>query len=105
MRDGLLAHLPAEQNRATFDFAGKIKQADLEILNLHADGIDLGEGVFSALLGLGSLGLTAGERNYIDVRASVEKDAVSERLHLSFNFFHELFAGDRGTQKRFEYGH
>ena len=105
VRDGLFAHLPAKQDGASFDFAGKIQQADFEILDLDADGIDLGEGIFGALLGLGSLGLAAGERNYIDVRSSVEKDAVSERLHLGLNFFHELLTSNRGTQKRFEHRH
>ena len=45
-----------------------------------------------------------GKGNYIDVRASVEKDTVSERLHLGFNVFHKLLTGNRSTQKRFENG-
>jgi hypothetical protein len=35
MSDGGFAHLPAEQDDAALDFAGKIEQSDIEIFNLH----------------------------------------------------------------------
>ena len=39
--DGGFAHLPTEQNDLAAEFAGKVEQADVEVLYLHADGIDL----------------------------------------------------------------
>src|SRR5271166_2938667 len=102
--DGGFAHPPAEQYDAAFDFAGKIEQADVEILHLYADGVDFSDGVFGTLLGLGALRLAAGDGNHIDASAAVQKNAVIERLHLGFNFFHDFLAADGGTQKRFEDG-
>lgn len=102
--DGVFSRPPAEQDDAAFDFAGKIEQADVDIFDLDADGIDFGESVFGALLGLGALGLAAGDGYYIDVSAAVEEDAVIERLHLGFNVFHDLLAADGGAQERFEHG-
>jgi hypothetical protein len=102
--DGGFAHPPAEQDYATFDFAGKVEQAYIEIFDLDADGVDLGEGVFGALFCLGAFGLAAGDGDYVDVRATVEKDAVIERLHFALDLFHQLLAGDRGAQQGFQHG-
>jgi len=101
--DGFFAQLPAEKNDLAFDFAGKIEQADAEIFDLHADGIDFGERIAHALLGLGALGFAAGDGNDVDEGAAVEKDAVVGGLHLGLNFVHQLFAGDGAAQKRFEH--
>jgi hypothetical protein len=88
-----------QQNHAAFHFAGKIEQANVEIFHLHADGVDFGERIFGTLFGFGALGLAAGDRNHIDVGATVEKNAVIERLHFGFDFFHGLLAVDRCAQQ------
>ena len=74
------------------------------ILHLYADGIDFGKSVFGALFGLGALGLAAGDGDHVDVRATVQEDAMIERLHLALDFFHELLAADGGAQQRLKYG-
>jgi hypothetical protein len=104
MCDGFLAELPAQQDDLSIDFAGKIKQADVEILDLNADRIDLGEGIFGALLGLGALGFAPCDGDNIDVGSAVEKDAMGERLLFSLNFFDQILGGDRSAQQRFEHG-
>jgi hypothetical protein len=38
------------------------------------------------------------------VSATVEEDAVIERLHLALDLFHQLLTLDRGTQKRLQHG-
>ena len=43
----MFTHLPAEQDDATLDFAGKIEQTDVEVFNLDSNGINFGESVFS----------------------------------------------------------
>ena len=47
-------------------FAGKVEQADVEVLHLHADGVDLGQGVFDALQGLVAFGLAPRQMDDID---------------------------------------
>ena len=104
MSDGGFAHPPAQEHDAAFDFAGKIEQADVNVFDLHADGVDFGESVFGALLGLGALSLAAGDGDHVNVRSTVQKNAVTERLHLAFKIFHDLLAADSGAQQRFEDG-
>src|ERR1700693_1762169 len=101
--DGVFTHPPAEQHDVAFNFAGKIEQADVEILHLHANGVDFGERIFGALFSLVALGLAARDRDHVDVSATVQENAVIERLHFGFDFFHDLLAADGGAQKRFEH--
>jgi hypothetical protein len=97
MSNGLFAHLPAEQDDAAFDLTGEIEQADVDVFHLDADGVDFREGIFGALFCLDALGFAAGDRNNVDVSASVEKDAMMQSLHLRFDFLHDLLAADRGA--------
>jgi hypothetical protein len=101
--DGVLAHLPAQQDHAAFDFTGEIKQADIQIFDLNADGVDFGESIFGALFGLGALGLAAGDGNHVDAGSAVEEDALIERLHLRLDFLDEVLAADRRSQQRFQH--
>ena len=41
--DSLLSQLPAEQDGASINVAGKVEQADVEVFDLHAGGVDFGE--------------------------------------------------------------
>jgi hypothetical protein len=47
--NGFLPHLPAQQEDLAFNFAGKVEQANIDILDLHANGIDLGQRILGAL--------------------------------------------------------
>src|ERR1700758_1312045 len=67
VRDRCLAQLPAQQDDLALDFAGKVQQADVEILHLDSDRVNFGEGVFRALLSLSPLGLASGHREHVDV--------------------------------------
>jgi hypothetical protein len=98
-----LAHLPAEQHDAAFDDARKIEQADVDIFDLHADGIDFGERIFGPLFGLGAFGFAPRNGHNINMRATVEKDAMGQRLHFGLDLFHEFLATDGRAQKRFEH--
>lgn len=102
--DGFFSTLPTQENDPAIDLAGKIEQADIDVFDLHTDGIDLGEGVFGALLGLAALGFAAGDGDNIHVRPAIQKNPVAERLHLALDLFHQLLAVDGGAQKGFEDG-
>src|SRR5579859_209073 len=56
-----LPEFPAEQNDLPFHLARKIEQSDVEILHLHADGIDLSQCILGALFRFCPLGLAPGE--------------------------------------------
>ena len=86
--NGFFAQFPAEKNDLAFDLAGKIEQADAQVFDLHADGIDFGESVAHALLGFGALGFAARDGNDVDESATVEEDAVVGGLHLGLDFVH-----------------
>ena len=101
--NGGFSHFPAQQYDMAFDLARKIEQANVDIFDLDSDGVDLGEGVFGALFGLGTLRFAAGHGHDVDVGAAVEEDAVSKSLHFGFDFFHDLLAADGRAQKRFEH--
>ena len=60
VRDLLFAQLPAQQNGLALDEAGEIEEPDVEVFDLHADGVDLMHGVFNALQRLVALGASAG---------------------------------------------
>ena len=101
--NGGLAHLPAEQHNPAFDDARKIEQADVEIFDLHADGIDFGEGIFGPLFSLGALGLAPRDGHNVNMRTTVEKDAMGQCLHFGLDLFHEFLAADGRAQKRLEH--
>ena len=82
---------------------GKSSRPISMILHLHADGIDFGESVFGSLFSFGALGLAPRDRDNVDMRATVEEDAVTERLHFALDFFHQLLAVDGSAQQRLEY--
>ena len=63
MADGRFAQLPAQQDGAVFNLAGKIEQADIQIFHLHAGGINLGERIFYGLHRFVALALAATQRN------------------------------------------
>ncbi len=102
--DRFFAHSPAEQNGLAFHFAGKIEETGVDVFHLHADGIDLGDGIFGALFGFAALGLAAGDGNDIDVRAAVQEDAMAQFLHFELDFLHYFFAVDGGAQEGFQHG-
>src|SRR5262249_29049840 len=103
MRDGFLSQLPAQQDRLPLDFAGEIEQAHIQVFYLYTDRINLGQGVFSLLLGLGTLGAPAGHRNNVNECSAIEKDAMLKRLQLALGFLDRLLGVDRRAQQRFEH--
>ena len=59
--NALLAHLPAKQDHLILHDAREIEQSGIQVLHLHADGIDLGESVFRRLYGFVLFGATPSE--------------------------------------------
>src|SRR5690348_8395367 len=57
--DRLLAQFPTEKNGLAIHLAGEIEQSDIQVFHLHADGIDLSDGILATLLGLDPLRLFA----------------------------------------------
>ena len=87
MGNGFLPHLPAQQEDLAFNFAGKVEETNVDVLHLHANGIDFGQRILGTLLGLEALGFTPGQRHHVDERAAVQKDPVTQRLLFGLNFF------------------
>src|SRR5258705_12056520 len=75
VRDLFLAELPAEQDGFAIHHAGEIEQADVEVFDLDADGVDLVNGVFHALEGFIAFGATAGIVGDVNEEASGEEKA------------------------------
>src|SRR5205823_15018547 len=101
--DSLLAELPAQQHRLAVDHTGKIEQADVEILYLHADGIDLGDGVLHALNCLLALGFASCQMDNVEESAAVEKDAMYDLLQFGVNGIDQFFAVNGVLQQRLKY--
>lgn len=96
------AQLPAQQDDLTVNTTGEIEKPDVEILDLHAGGIDLGDSVLDALDGFFALGFAAREVNDVEQRAAVQEDAMGCRLQLGVDFFDQLFALDRLLEQGLE---
>src|ERR1051326_8515685 len=75
VRDFFLAGLPAQQYDFAIDLAGKIEQADIEVLHLHAGGGDLGHGVARALRRLLALGLAPQHLYDVHFQPAGQEDA------------------------------
>ena len=97
--DAFFSQFPAEKNGAAFDFAGKIQQADVEVLYLHAHGIDFRHSVFYALNGFLTLGFATCDVHDIQVHAASKKNLVSGLLHLAVNRLNQLLAVNGGAQE------
>ena len=74
--DSLFAQLPAKQHHLPVHFAGKIEQADVEVFDLHSDGIDLGHGIPDPPNRLLPLGLASRQMDDVQEHAPAQKDAV-----------------------------
>ena len=102
--DSLLAQFPAQQHRLAVDHAGKIEQADVEILYLYADGIDLGDRVLHALNCLLAFGFASCQVDNVEESAAVEEDAMYDLLQFGVNSIDQFFAVNRILQQGLEHG-
>ena len=64
--NALLSQFPAEKHGSTVNFAGKIEQADVKILDLDARRVDFRKSIFDALDRLLPLSFPAGHVNDVD---------------------------------------
>ena len=103
MADGRFAQLPAQQDGAVFNLAGKIEQADIQIFHLHAGGINLGERIFYGLHRFVALALAATQRNDIDHRSAIDEDALAHLLQLSLEGNDGLLALHSAAQQRLQH--
>ncbi len=77
---------------------GKSSSPSVEVLHLHAGGVDFGDGILGALHGLIALGLAAGERHHIDQSASVEENAAADGFEFGVDLFDQRLALHGGAQ-------
>ena len=101
--DSFFSQLPAEQNGLPINFTGKIKQADIEIFHLNADGIDFRKSIFHALFGLGTFGFFARKRNDIEEQSARQENAMLQRLLPSVSLVHGFLGGNGRAQEGLEY--
>src|SRR5260370_15741865 len=94
LRDAFLSQLPAKQDRAAFDRAGEVQQADIDIFDLHPDGINFRQRIAHTLLSLDALRLATGQGNSIYRSYAVHNDAMVYALHLAFNLLHQILTSD-----------
>jgi len=104
MGDGRLAQFPAEQDDLIVDLAGEIEEADVDVLDLNADGIDLVEGVADALDGFLALGATQSDLLDLDESAAGKKDALVKLGKFAVDFLDELLAIDGLAKQALENG-
>src|SRR5438477_4020662 len=90
MCDCFFAEPPAEQDGPAIHNARKVEQTDIEIFDLHADGIDFCDGILYTLHGFLTLGFAPSEMHDVQERSAIEKDAVGNFLQLGFNRFDQL---------------
>src|SRR5690348_2334872 len=74
--DGFLAEFPAQQDGSSVDLARKIKKTNVEIFDLHADGINFGQRIFHSLFRLRALGLAPGEGNDVEEHSAGQKNPM-----------------------------
>ena len=103
MCDCFFAEPPAEQDGPSIHNARKVEQTDIEVFDLHADGIDFRDGILHALYGLFALGLAPREMHDIQERATIEENSVGDFLQFSIDGFDQLLAINRSAEKRLEH--
>src|SRR5207249_6611703 len=103
MCDCFFAEPPAEQDGPSIHNARKVKQTDIEVFDLHADGIDFRDRILYALYGLLALRFASRKMHDIQECATIEEDAVGNFLQFSIDGFNQLLTIDRSAQQRFEH--
>jgi hypothetical protein len=104
VRDLLFPKLPAQQQDFSLDAAGKIKQANVNVLDLHAGSVDFGDRVLGALNGALTFGFAPSHGDHVNQGPAVQKDAVRHLLRLRIDRFDQFFAADGSAQQRFQGG-
>jgi len=94
---------PAKQDGLAFHFAGKVKQADAKVLDLHASGVDFGESIFRLLFGPGTFRPSACQGDDIEKHPAIQKNAMVQGLQLGIGALDDVLGFDRRSQQRFEY--
>lgn len=101
--DGFLSEFPAKQDRPSFDLARKIEQANVEILDHHADRINFGDCVFGTLLGLDPLCLLPREWDDVEKHSALDKNAMRQRLLFGLKFLDDLLRCNGRPQQGFQH--
>ena len=100
----LLAQFPTEQDDLTIHFAGEIEQADVEVLDLNANGVDLSHRVLNALQCFVAVCLAGGKMNDVQRHAASEINLVGKRLKFCLYAFDQVLGFDGGAQQGFKDG-
>src|SRR5512133_3223508 len=101
--DALFPKLPAEQDYFSAYAAGEIEQTNIEVLDLHACGVDLGNGILHPLNRFFAFSFAASQLDDVEQGAAIQKNAVRCVLELSVYFFDQLLTGNGAAQQRFEH--
>ena len=84
--------------------AGKIEQAGFDVLDLHADGVDLGDALADPLQMGFHLGPLLCDLTDIDAHSAGEVDAAGEVREAGLDLFGGLLAFNGALQQRLQHG-
>src|SRR5512133_1466485 len=101
--DALFPKLPAEQDYFSAYAAGEIEQTNIEVLDLHACGVDLSNGILHPLNRFFAFSFASSQLDDVEQGAAIQKNAVRCVLELSVYFFDQLLTGNGAAQQRFEH--
>jgi len=98
MCDLLFAEPPAEQDGPSIHDARKVKQTDIEVFDLHADGIDFRDRILYAPVWTSRAPLCVAQDARYSGMCPSEEDAVGNFLQFSIDGFDQLSTIDRSAQ-------
>src|SRR5437879_13037407 len=98
MCDCFFAEPPAEQDGPSIHDARKVKQTDIEVFDLHADGIDFRDRILYALYGLLALRFASRKMHDIQECTTIDEDAVRNFAQLSIGGFNARLTINRRTR-------
>src|ERR1700722_7782625 len=103
MLDGGLAHAPAEQHHLVVDPAWKIDKTGVEILDLHADGIDFGDAFAGALQMVVEVRAQAGYMADVNPHAAGKVNAPRQFREPRIYSLGRLLAINGALEQRFDH--
>src|SRR5205814_7643412 len=92
--DALLTQFPTQQDYLSAYAAGEIEQTNVEVLDLHACGVDFGSGILNPLNRFFAFSFAPSQLDDVEQGAAIQKDAVRCVLELSVYFFDQLLPGN-----------
>src|SRR5271163_4334118 len=96
-------HLPAEQDDLLVDLAGKVQQADVKVLDLDANCVDLFHRILSALNVRVQLGALTPDLANVDMHAARDEAALVQPLQVLIDLLGSMLGFDGALQQRLQH--